>query len=143
MELEQHLKFLLNRARSFIPDNEFCGLGVIVYEDLEGLPIVPLCVSADLPIANDLAEQIALCSILSSPCHDGFQFVSKDWRLTKRNQYFAPFPEASKISLGNFVNNVGSRHMAAKLGSLLEPVVCTGVLSDSDGLVVFSNGVAI
>lgn len=137
--LEQ-FKDLLKRVRLFIPDDEFCGVGIVLYASLTDLPIRDLCFSAGLPKACDLAEQVALCCLESSSCHDGFQFVSTDWTLTKRNQYFAPY---SQHVFREMNGNVGSRYMAAKLGSLMDSVVCTGVLGDRDGLLVFVNGVAV
>jgi len=143
MSTTQELKELLKRVRVSIPDSEFCGVGVIVYSSLENLPVAPLCSSAEIPIDSDLAQQIAICSMGSSRCHDGFHLISETWELTKRNQYFAPFPEVDGLMTTTVNGNFGSRHMAAKLGSLLDSVNCTGLLSDRDGMVVFVDGVSV
>ncbi len=133
---EECLKLLLLDIRSLIPDEEFCGVGVIIHISTTGLPIAPLCSTMTLPVKSTLAEQIAVCSFASSACHDGFQLISSDWELTHRNQYFAPFIKDS-IPL---VDNVGARYMSAKFGSSLESVLCTGLLNDRDGCLVFVNG---
>lgn len=138
----ERLKNLLLRVRDSIPNEDFCGVGVVVSADLERLPIASLCTDAHLPAQEDLAEQIAECSLFSRSCHDGFQIVSDQWQLVQRNQYFAPFPAAECRKLIGSVN-VGSRYMAARFGSLIEGVVCTGLLSERNGIVVFEGGLPI
>lgn len=142
MTSPERLRNLLLRVRDSIPREEFCGVGVVVSADSERLPIVSLCTDAKLPAQQDLAEQIAECSLYSRPCHDGFQIVSEQWQLVRRNQYFAPYPAANCRELIGSVN-VGSRHMAARLGSLMEGVVCTGLLSERDGIMVFEGGMPV
>jgi hypothetical protein len=138
----ERLRDLLLRVRDSIPNEEFCGVGVVVSTDLERLPIASLCTDANFPAQQDLAEQIAECSLHSRSCHDGFQIVSEQWQLALRNQYFAPFPAAECRELMGSVN-VGSRYMAARFGSLIEGVVCTGLLSERDGIVVFEGGLPV
>lgn len=138
----ERLKNLLLRVRNSIPNEDFCGVGVVVSADLERLPIASLCTDAHFPTQEDLAEQIVECSLYSRSCHDGFQIVSDQWQLVKRNQYFAPFPAAECRKLIGSVN-VGSRYMAARFGSLIEGVVCTGLLSERDGIVVFEGGLPV
>lgn len=138
----ERLKNLLLRVRDSIPNEDFCGVGVVVSADLECLPIASLCTDAHFPAQEDLAEQIAECSLYSRSCHDGFQIVSDQWQLVQRNQYFAPFPAAECRKLIGSVN-VGSRYMAARFGSLIEGVVCTGLLSERDGIVVFEGGLPV
>ena len=140
MKIEDKLTELLSDVREMMSDKEFCGVGVVVHQQSALLPVVSLCPSAELPKGKTLAEDIAVCSFASNDCHDGFQLVSNDWVLTRRNQYFAPFVEGL-TSLSHEV--VGARYMAAKHGSLLESVLCTGLISERDGLLVFVNGKAI
>jgi hypothetical protein len=137
----KQLKDLLQRTRACIPNGDFCGVGVVVCSSLDRMPIASLCIGADLPIHDDLAQQIAECSLHSNPCHDGFQLISSQWELVARNQYFAPFPLDEERGLSRTNDNVGSRYMAARLGSLIDTVLCTGLLSERDGLVVFVRGV--
>lgn len=142
MNPPEQLRDLLLRVRDSIPNEDFCGVGIVVSADLIRLPIASLCTDASLPAQQDLAEQIAECSLYSRPCHDGFQIVSEQWQLVQRNQYFAPFPAAECRELIGRVN-VGSRYMAARFGSLIEGVVCTGLLSERDGIVVFERGLPV
>ena len=79
MTSPERLRNLLLRVRDSIPREEFCGVGVVVSADSERLPIVSLCTDAKVPAQQDLAEQIAECSLYSRPCHDGFQIVSEQW----------------------------------------------------------------
>lgn len=138
----ERLRKLLLRVRDSIPKEDFCGVGVVVSSDLERLPIASLCTDASFPAQQDLAEQIAECSLYSRFCHDGFQIVSEQWQLVQRNQYFAPFPVAECRELIGSVN-VGSRYMAARFGSLIEGVACTGLLSERDGIVIFEGGLPV
>ena len=142
MQPTHQLKNLLLRVRDSIPSEEFCGVGVVVSEEIERLPIASLCTSANFPLQDDLAQQIAQCSLYSQPCHDGFQIVSEQWKLMRRNQYFAPFPSAECRALIRNVS-VGSRYMAARFGSLIDGVLCTGLLSERDGIVVFEGGLPV
>lgn len=137
MQTVDKLKKLLSSVREIMSAEEFCGVGVVIHEKSAVLPVASLCPSAKLPKCKTLAEEIALCSLANNLCHDGFQLVSSDWVLTKRNQYFAPFID------GVYCSNdeaVGARYMAAKHGSLLKSVLCTGLISDRDGLLVFVDG---
>jgi len=133
------LKRLLEQAAAIIPAEEFCGFGVVVYTSLIRMPILPLCLDASVPDGTSIVEKIAACSYASRRCHDGFHLVSTAWEFTHRNQYFAPFPN-QKLQKITYKGNVGARFMTAKLGSLHESVLCTGVASDSDGLLVFLEG---
>jgi len=142
MNPPEQLRNLLLRVRDSIPTEDFCGVGVVVSADLERLPIASLCTEANFPAQQDLAEQIAECSLYSRPCHDGFQILSEQWQLVQRNQYFAPFPAAECRELIGSVN-VGSRHMAARFGSLIDGVMCTGLLSKREGIVVFQGGLPV
>jgi len=143
MSPAQQLRDLLQRTIACIPPKEFCGVGVVVCSNIEGMPIEPLCAKAALPAHGELAQQIATCSLRTSNCHDGFQFISAQWKLLARNQYFAPFPPTDQRARATTNGNVGSRFMAARFGSLIESVLCTGLLSERDGLVVFVDGAAV
>lgn len=137
MELEIKLRCLLDEVRKNIPNNEFCGVGVVICSTFEEMPIASLCPGHSLPDRGTIAEKIADCSFSSHPCHDGFHILNEIWELKARNQYFAPFIEGVELN-GN--HSVGARYVTAQYGSLLKSVACTGVLSERDGLVVFVNG---
>lgn len=134
----ERMQDLLLRIRETIPDAEFCGVGLILYSDVASLPIAPLCPGTNPPEAATLEDGISNASRLSDPCHDGFHLVSDDWRLTHTNQYFAPPLPCDFLIEGK--PGFGARHASALLGSLLPAVICTGVLSAGDSLVVFQDG---
>ena len=79
-------------------------------------------------------------SSLSEPCHDGFQLVSQGWQLTHRNQYFAP-PIDLTISADYLqTKDIGARYLSALFGSKIRGVICIGIVSERDGLVIFQDG---
>lgn len=134
------LKAALEQARHAITEADFCGFGVIVYSDLSQLPVFPLCHRSSEMELVSLGEQIAKVSRLSEPCHDGFQLVTQDWQLTHRNQYFAP-PIDSKISADCLPSkDIGARYLSALFGSKISGVICIGIVSERDGLVIFKDG---
>lgn len=137
MLAEDKLKQLLLSVRQNMSAEDFCGVGVVIHDKSSVLPVTSLCPNAKLPKCQTLAEEVALCSCASNLCHDGFQLISSDWVLTKRNQYFAPYIKNVSCSSQE---TVGARYMAAKHGSLLKSVLCTGLISDRDGLLVFVDG---
>lgn len=137
MQIEEKLKVLLSSVREMMSDEEFCGVGIVVHDKYADLPVASLCPCAVLPKSQSLAEDIALCSLFNNDCHDGFQLVSSEWELTKRNQYFAPFIDSVTCSDHQ---SVGARYMAAKQGSLLKDVLCTGLISERDGILIFVDG---
>ena len=134
------LRGILAQAREIIPDKEFCGIGVVLYSELTHLPVLSLCPNETHVKANTLAQQLVNASLASNQCHDGFHLISPEWKLTHVNQYFAPpLPDSSNRNiLGN--ESRGARYISARIGSLLPNIYCTGILSDRDGLVIFSNG---
>ncbi len=136
----EKLRKILTQARIIIPDDQFCGIGVILYSEFSHLPVLPLCPDEINIKTNTLADQLVNASLASNPCHDGFHLISSEWNLTHVNQYFAPpIPDlTSNKILGN--ESRGARYISARIGSLLPSINCTGVLSDRDGLVVFRNG---
>lgn len=134
------LKLLLQEAYEAFPPGEFCGLGLILYSDIEGLPVVDLCMTSSIQPRGQLVEQIVRASLLSNPCHDGFHLISLDWKMTKRNQYFAPPINQSLDKKIIIRKNLGARYMSALLGSFLPSVVCTGLISERDGPIIFING---
>lgn len=70
MLTDKKLRELLSEIRHLIPDNEFCGVGLVICSNITEMPIVSLCAKSHLPKTGTLAEQIAECSISSNPCHD-------------------------------------------------------------------------
>jgi len=139
----EQLRIILESARIHIPENEFCGIGVVLYLVYDGLPVLPLCAGQSFQKGISLAEQLAQASLFSNPCHDGFHLISDELQLTHTNQYFAPpLPsEASEYSKAK--KTCGARYMSAQIGSLLPIVSCAGIVSDKEGIVIFEDGIEI
>ena len=138
--LTKQLNKLLTDAKAIIPDNEFCGTGVVLYSDISRLPVFSLCPINVQTKGDTLVEMLVNVSLASNPCHDGFHLISHDWSLTHTNQYFAP-PIPESIDINNLGNESrGARYVSALFGSLLPNVYCTGVISDRDGIVIFMEG---
>ena len=53
----------------------------------------------------------------------------------KKKSCYQPAPAATK--------NTGARYMSALLGSLIPSVICTGVVSGKEGVIIFENGVEV
>src|SRR5262249_41459750 len=69
---------------------DFTGVGVLVSDEPDTLPILPLR-SASMPFNElDLVGSLVAISVPSSEYHDGFHVVSSDWRLILVSQYFSP-----------------------------------------------------
>lgn len=133
----EKLKSILHEVQNIIPKNDFCGVGLVVYSEFRTLPVLSLYPRIKIT-GIDLIEQIINASRFTSDCHDGFHFISNDWKLTHRNQYFAP-PIPADLRLTD-KGNFGARYVSALLGSLLPNVICTGIVSERDGVVVFEDG---
>src|SRR3546814_6504832 len=87
---------------------DFSGVGVLICDAPETLPIVPLRSKSMLPDAKDVVASLAAISILDSEYHDGFHIVSSDWQLIRISQYFSPpivsnaFIDRSKLIGGGY-----------------------------------------
>ncbi len=136
----EQLREVLANARKCIPENEYCGIGAVLYSDFNGLPVLPLCPKQKINMEHSLAEQLAYASLYSNPCHDGFHLISDKLLLTHTNQYFAPPLPFDKAVYADPIHHHGARYVSAQIGSLMSCVYCTGIISEKDDLVVFING---
>lgn len=126
-------------------DEDFSGLGLILYHSPLSLPVLPLTRTESrlqLPTRN-LQQSIKLlrevCQ-LKSAFHDGFHLVNaSSLGITHVSQFFAPpIPEIVPKLIS--ANPIGARFMSAWLGSLLPSVCVTAILSKVEGGIVFSQG---
>lgn len=136
----EQLREILVSARSRIPENEFCGIGVVLYSNYTGLPVLPLCYERSFQEGGSLEDHLAQASFYSNPCHDGFHLISSELHLTHTNQYFAPPLPSNAAPFITKTKNNGARYMSALLGSLLPSVRCTGIVSEKEGVVIFEDG---
>jgi hypothetical protein len=135
------LKELLSEINS-IAKADFAGLGIIMYNDLNGLPVNPLRnllpPNIKLPLVGKDVLIRTLCNLnqKSSMYHDGFHMLSKDGALTHLCQYFSP-PIYKNANL-DFTK--GGRYRAAQYGSYLENILATGIIGENYGPVIFIKG---
>lgn len=132
----------LLRAARVGAGSHFTGLGVVFYEDLIRLPHLSLDAPEWLAVGavGDAAvtTELSRISTLHSPWHDGFHFVRvSDMRLTHVAQFVSPPLDL----VGSFVpSEPGARHMAAALVSMLDGIVCVGVVPAHGEVVVYRGG---
>ncbi|MFL9837113.1 hypothetical protein ABS768_06350 [Flavobacterium sp. ST-75] len=124
-------------------EKDFNGLGLIVYRDLNKLPISDFHEDSSLYLPRkgfeEVVENLILLSSSKSPYHDGFHLLSKELTLTGVSKYFAT-PIVNGL---NIKNNYGSRYRTALYGSFVDGVVCTAVLSKNYGPFIFDKGVEV
>lgn len=132
------VKKLLEKIRREAPGNVFTGAGVVVYESLDNLPLFLMGEDSVVNDNIDLFTTVLESSLATNPNHDGFCMVSKDFKLTHKNIYFAP-PIDQSVSFDNS-QGYGTRYVAALMGSKVEGVLLTAVVSNSYGIIVFVDG---
>lgn len=121
-------------------DATFSGLGVIVWDGVSTLPILPM--RGEPPEGmheNSTIDVLLNISHESSPFHDGFHVVDASLALLQVSVYFSPTinPVVETPKNGQMF---GGRYLAAAFGSCLEGVLCTGVVSRKYGPIVFKQG---
>ncbi|MEZ0129611.1 hypothetical protein AB9T88_07550 [Flavobacterium sp. LBUM151] len=120
---------------------KFEGIGLVVYNNFECLPVIPLNDEKTpfaLPLVNyeNILKVLIEVSSSESIYQDGFHLLSKDLSLTHISQYFStPIRKELKVQ-----NNYGSRYRTALYGSLLPNVIYTIVISKDYGIVIFNDG---
>jgi hypothetical protein len=117
---------------------QFSGIGLLVCDVPEQLPIVPLRLTNDLPTSKSLVDALASISVLESEYHDGFHVVSSDWRLIRVAQYFSP-PIVADAQIDRR-KLFGGRYLAALYGSALPVVQLSGIASKGFGIAIFQSG---
>ena len=130
--LNDLLDVVRNRAGAY-----FSGIGVIVTEDPDSLPLTPLrdeCPELD----QDLTMTLARLSSRGSPYHDGFHILSPQGRILRVAQYFSP--PILRDAVIDRRRLIGARHVAALYGSALPGVLMTGIVGQAGGVSVFVDG---
>jgi hypothetical protein len=117
---------------------DFSGIGVIVCDQPDRLPIFPISSFGDYQGSADLVSELVAISSQRSEHHDGFQVVSSNWKLTRIAQYFSP-PIVSNAEVDR-TKRFGGRYLAALFGSALPIVKLSGVASHAFGVAVFECG---
>ena len=121
-----------------VAGHNFSGVGLLICDTPEILPILPLRPSRIPSNEQDLIAALVAISNPESEYHDGFHVVSSDWRLSRVSQYFSPpivdnaIIDRSKI--------FGGRYVAALFGSAIPCVQLTGIASRGFGIAIFKDG---
>ena len=121
-----------------VAGHNFSGVGLLICDTPEILPILPLRPSSFPSKERDLIAALVSISNPESEYHDGFHVVSSDWRLSRVSQYFSPpiiddaIIDRSKI--------FGGRYVAALFGSAIPCVQLTGIASRGFGTAIFKGG---
>jgi len=118
--------------------DDFTGVGVLVCNMPDTLPILPLRPVSTLPGTKDLIESLATISVYNSEYHDGFHVVSSDWRLIRVSQYFSP-PIVINATIDR-TKLFGGRYVAALFGSAIHGVHLAGIASRGFGIAIFKDG---
>ncbi|MBD8902571.1 hypothetical protein [Methylobacterium bullatum] len=118
--------------------HSFSGIGVLVSDDPDGLPIVPLRPLASTPTFGSTRELLIAVSNKAHELHDGFHIMSSDLCIVRFSQYFSPSIVPGLVA--DPARRRGGRYMAAMFGSTLRNVVVSGVASADYGVAVFEGG---
>lgn len=116
---------------------DFSGVGVIVCDNAQDLPIISLRDDASIT-EGSVTDVLSNISRYSSRYHDGFHIMNGNGKLTQIAQYFSPpiVPEA----VIDRQRSVGGRFVAALFGSAIPGVLMTGIVGLKSGLSIFHNG---
>jgi hypothetical protein len=135
--LIERLRDTLRRVQA-IGANDFSGIGLVVCDLPETLPIVSLLEVSEVPHERDLETQLAAISSRHSKYHDGFHIISTTWQLTKVAQYFSPpIVLSAKVDRSK---RFGGRYLAALFGSAIPGVTLSGISSNGFGIAIFKDG---
>ena len=121
--------------------NNFSGLGLLICDTPDILPIVPLRPSSDPPDERDLIDSLVRISAPDSEYHDGFHIVTSKWKLSRVSQYFSPPIIADAVIDRSKV--FGGRYIAALFGSAIPGVQLSGIASNGFGIAIFKGGAEI
>lgn len=116
----------------------FAGIGVLVSNAPDDLPIMPLRATLDRTRDVDTKSLLTDISQIAHEYHDGFHVISSEFRVLKLSVYFSP-PIVREVIAGP-QHDKGARYWAALYGSALPAVVMAGVASPRYGVVVFEAG---
>lgn len=81
--------------------DDFSGIGIVLSNTIDGVPIFPLHNSNFEPIHDNLLLTLIEISKAGNIHHDGFHFISADLKLTHTSQYFSP-PIIKDIKIRQF-----------------------------------------
>ncbi len=116
----------------------FSGVGVVVADSAEALPIFPLRSNSGILPRGSAVELLSSISHEESEFHDGFHVLSPTFDVLLVSMYFSP-PIIPEIDVDP-TRQPGGRYMAALFGSAIPGVLASGIASRRNGLGVFRSG---
>lgn len=122
--------------------DDFSGIGIVLYSEINEIPIFPLHSNNIEAEGDGLVPTLVKISKINSSYHDGFHFISSNFKLTHTSQYFSP-SIVHGIEIGSDRVAVGGRYMAALFGSCLQNILLTGIVTKSNGVVIFKDGMEV
>lgn len=135
--LTTRLRELLNEISS-AGGEFFSGIGVLVTNAPDDIPIMPLRSKLQPSLDINTTKILTDVSRFTSDYHDGFHVLSPDLRVLRLSVYFSP-PIVLEAAARTRVHG-GGRYWAALFGSALPTVLATGVASTHYGVAVFEGG---
>ena len=133
----EELRNLLWQVQTAAGSN-FSGLGLLICDTPEILPILPLRSLSFPEDSRDLITVLVAISNTDSEYHDGFHVVSSEWRLSRVSQYFSP--PIIENGIIDRSKAIGGRYVAALFGSAIPAVQLTGIASRGFGVAIFEDG---
>ena len=118
--------------------SDFTGVGILVCDSPEELPIFPLREFVDIPLLDRIDAYLARIGGQSSSLHDGFHIVSTSFCLLRVAQYFSP-PMPPNLAV-SYEKPFGGRYLAAMFGSALPGVMASGIATPTFGIAIFEGG---
>lgn len=140
IDLIGRLRNLLTSVKQ-VAGSEFSGIGLLVCDRPEYLPLVPLRERTLPRSTDDLIAVLADIASLKSEFHDGFHVLSTDFVLLEVAQYFSP-PAQEGLSIDR-TKPIGGRYLAAQFGSAIPGVYMSGIASETLGVAVFKGGAEV
>lgn len=126
------------RSAAKVAGFQFSGLGVLVSDAPDNLPLFPLRPDLAAVAKAGVAEVLGEISVVGGPLHDGFHILSADFRVTRLSQYFSP-PIVPNLEFDR-VKPIGGRYLAALFGSKLPVVLMSAIATPAHGIVIFADG---
>ena len=117
---------------------DFSGVGIIVSDVPESLPLFPLSKTGGATSIPDIVSSLVAISSRHSDHHDGFHIISSAGQLTRVAQYFSP-PIIADAEVDRS-KRFGGRYLAALFGSGIRGVLVSGIASEGFGIAIFRGG---
>ncbi|MCH4813333.1 hypothetical protein [Vreelandella neptunia] len=125
--------------------NDFYGVGLIITDHINGLPVYQLPIAKKYNIGKFKTEAMLkwMCGSKDA-LHDGFHILTSNMDILLNSCYVAaPIPECTDKILNSDldIEKIGSRWITALFTSLIPEVHATGIISASGSQYLFVNGV--